>query len=124
MAKDISLKIYTPEKLAVDKSVYRVVLPDGGQNLTVIKDRAPTSLALIAGVLKILDEHDNVVEAYFVDNGVADIALNECKISTLHLIALDKISESVARSKMESEPESAGYYGMIVKYYTDYPVHS
>lgn len=123
MAKDISLKIYTPEKLAVDKSVYRVVLPDGVQNLTIIKDRAPTSLILVAGVLKILDEHDSVVESYFVDGGVADVALNECKISTLHLIALDKISESEARSKMESEPESSGYYGMIVKYFTDYPVN-
>ena len=56
MAKDIGLKIYTPEKLALDKEIYRVVLPQGRSNLTIIKNRAPTSLILDTGVLQILNE--------------------------------------------------------------------
>ena len=117
MAKKIGLKIYTPEKLAFDKEIYRVVLPDGRLNLTVIEDRAPTSLILEAGVLQILDEADNVAEQYFVDTGVVDVAENICTISTLHLIKTDKISAEKANALVAEEPQSAKFYEMIEKYF-------
>ena len=120
MSKKISLKIYTPEKLALDKEIYRVVLPDDRLNLTVIEDRAPTSLSLEAGVLQILDEADNITEQYFVDTGVVDIAQNICTISTLHLIKTDKISSSKAKEMANSEPQAIKFYNMIGKYFENY----
>ena len=79
MAENVTLKIWTPERTAFNRKGYRVVLPYGTTNLTVVEDRAPTSLVIHAGVLQILDESDAVKEWYFVDSGVADIANNECK---------------------------------------------
>ena len=52
---DISLKIFTPERTALNKKVYRVVLPYGKTNLTLIDERAPTSLLLNKCILQILD---------------------------------------------------------------------
>lgn len=121
MAKTISLKIYTPEKLAFDKNVYRAVLPDGRLNLTVIEDRAPTSLILEAGVLQILDESDNVVERFFIDTGVVDIAKNECTISTLHLIKTDKITAQKALELVQEEPQAKKFYQIIGEYFENYP---
>ena len=120
MAKTIGLKIYTPEKLAFDKNVYRAVLPDGRLNLTVIEDRAPTSLILEAGVLQILDESDNIVERFFIDTGVADIAKNECTISTLHLIKTDKISPEKALQLAQNESQAEKFYQMIIKYFENF----
>jgi len=120
MAEKIGLKIYTPEKLALDKSVERVLLPDGRLNLTVIADRAPTSLILEAGVLQVMDAEGAVSEQYFVDTGVADIAANTCTISTLHLITTGKISCDEAREMAINEPQSAEFYNMIVHYLENY----
>lgn len=117
MVKRIGLKIYTPEKLALDKEVYRVVLPDGRINLTVIEDRAPTSLILEAGVLQILDESELVKEQYFIDAGAVDIAENKCTISTLHFIKTDKIDAKKAEEMSAAEPQSSVFYQMVVKYF-------
>lgn len=120
MAAKIGLKIYTPEKLAFDKKIYRVVLPDGRLNLTVIEDRAPTSLILSAGLLQILDETDKVTEQYFIDTGVVDVAKNECTISTLHLIKSDKISKEKAEELAADEPQADDFYKMIIFHLENY----
>ena len=113
MSQNVTLTIYTPEKKALDKKVYRVVLPYGNTNLTVIEDRAPTSLVLHAGLLQILREDDSISESYFIDSGVADIADNVCKISTAHLIPSGSITAAEARELSEQEPQNAEFYGMI-----------
>ncbi|MCM1324290.1 MAG: hypothetical protein NC218_09015 [Acetobacter sp.] len=82
MALDIALKIYIPEKLALDEKVHRVVLPSDGKTLTVIKDRAPTLMVVDMGVVQILDEQDQVVEEYFVSGGAADIKKDSCTVLT------------------------------------------
>ena len=116
MAENVTLKIWTPERTVMNKKVYRVVLPYGTKNLTVIEDRAPTSLVISAGVLQILDEQDNVVSRYFIDNGVADIADNVCKISTRHFLEYSHIDADKAAQLKESEPENAVFYDMIAHY--------
>lgn len=113
MSQNVTLTIYTPEKTALDKKVYRVVLPYGNTNLTVIEERAPTSLVLHAGLLQILREDDSVAETYYIDSGVADIADNVCKISTAHLLPLGGISAAEARELSEQEPQNAEFYNMI-----------
>ena len=74
---DISLKIFTPERTALNKKVYRVVLPYGKTNLTLIDERAPTSLLLNKGTLQILDTDNQPTATYFIDGGVVDVA-NTC----------------------------------------------
>lgn len=117
MSDNISLKIFTPEKTALNKKVHRVVLPYGKTNLTVIDERAPTSLLLNQGILQILDEENKVVSIYFIDGGVVDIANNVCKISTQHLIAESVITEEKAAVLKECEPQNADYYQMIIDYF-------
>ncbi|MBQ8481333.1 MAG: hypothetical protein IJ532_02225 [Alphaproteobacteria bacterium] len=115
MAQNVTLKIFTPEKTALERKVYRVVLPYGNINLTVLEDRAPTSLVLHAGMLQILREDDSVEDIYFIDRGVADIADNVCQISTAHLIRYDKISVDEAKELAQQEPQNAEFYTMILE---------
>ena len=113
MAQNVTLKIFTPEKTALERRVYRVVLPYGNTNLTVLEDRAPTSLVLHAGMLQILREDDSVEDIYFIDSGVEDIAENVCQISTSHLIHHNKISVEEARELAGQEPQNAKFYSEI-----------
>ena len=116
MAQNISLKIFTPEKTALSRKVYRVVVPYGTTNLTLIEQRAPTSLLLRAGALQILAEDNSVEDLYFIDGGVVDFAQDECKISTQHIIHRSKISRERALELSEAEPHNAEYYQMIAYY--------
>lgn len=97
MANDIELKIYMPERLVLDKKIYRVVLPTDEKTLTVIKDRAPTLLALDMGVIKILNENDEVTDEYFVADGAVDIKENTCTILTESAINRKDLSLEKAR---------------------------
>ena len=116
MAKNITLKIFVPEKTALEKKVHRVVLPYGNVNLTVIDERAPTSLVLCKGVMQILDENENVENEYFIDGGVVDIAVDVCKISTRKLIKKENITIDEALAKVEQEPHNTEFYQMVANY--------
>ena len=118
MAENVTLKIWTPERTVMNKKVYRVVLPYSDKNLTVLENRAPTSLVINAGVLQILDENEKVKEWYFVDNGVADIADNVCQISTRHFIEHSRITADEALKLRDAEPENAVFYETIHHYLT------
>lgn len=118
MAENVTLKIWTPERTAMNRKVYRVVLPYGTTNLTVIEDRAPTSLVIHAGVMQILDENEQIKDWYFIDSGVADIADNVCQISTRHLIEHSHITADEALKLKEQEPENANFYETIAHHFT------
>jgi F0F1-type ATP synthase epsilon subunit len=68
------------------------------------------------GVLQILDESDHVTAWYFIDNGVADIAENVCKISTRHFVEHSHIDVAKAQELKVQEPENTKFYNMIVHY--------
>ena len=116
MAENITLQIWTPERTAFNQKVYRVVLPTGQNTLTVIDDRAPTSMMIYAGVMQILNPDDSVKDWYFIDKGVADVAQNVCQISTAHLLHHSQIDVEKALEFKEKEPENAVFYNMIVHY--------
>lgn len=97
----------------MNRKVYRVVLPYGRVNLTVIDDRAPTSLVLHAGKLEILSDDNHVESAYFIDGGVVDIAQNVCTLSTGHLIKTTAITPEQATAYRQNEPQNAAFYAMI-----------
>jgi len=121
MSDDISLKIFTPEKTALNKKVHRVVLPMKKTNLTLIAERAPTSLLLVEGVLQILDENDDIAASYFIDGGIADAAENICKISTPKFLAVSAISKEKALELKQKEPQNAAFYEMIAHYFDTLP---
>ena len=98
MAQDINLTIYMPEKRVLNKKVYRVVLPTDNGTLTVIKDRAPTLLGLDMGILKILDENNEVTDEYFVADGSVDIHENTCTILTESAIQRKELNLEKARA--------------------------
>lgn len=116
MVKNIKLEIFTPEKKALGQNVYRVVLPYGNTNLTIIENRAPTSLVLHAGPLQILDEHNQIEDLYFIDGGVIDVAENVCKISVRYILHRHNISAERAIELAKEEPQNAKFYQMIADY--------
>ncbi len=97
MALDIALKIYIPEKLMLDKKVYRVVLPTVGKTLTVVKDRAPTLMVVDMGLVQILDESNHAIEEYYVSGGVADIKEDTCSILTEAVINRKEVDLAKAK---------------------------
>lgn len=115
MALDIALKIYIPEKLIIDKKVYRVVLPYKGNTLTVIKGRAPTLLPLEMGAVKILDESNKAVEEYYISGGAADIKEDTCTILTE--AAFEKSSLDLAQVKALNEEFPNPFYAWLEKVY-------
>ena len=71
-----------PEKQVLSDKVYRVVLPFDNKTITIIKDRAPTLIALEMGVIKILDEDNNITDEWLTAGGCADIKNDTCTILT------------------------------------------
>lgn len=114
MATEITLQIYTPERTVMNRRVYRVVLPYGRVNLTVMDGRAPTSLVLPAGKIDILAANHQIEASYFIDGGVVDIAENLCKLSTRHIIKTTAITKAQAEEYKQNEPQNEAFYNMII----------
>lgn len=120
MSDEITLDIYTPDKKSIHKTVNGVVLPYGKVNLTIISNRAPTSLLLHQGLLKIIDENKKVTETFFIDGGVVDVADNICKISTFRIINVKDIDKEKAIALKEKENHNQNFYQMIIDYFDGY----
>ena len=86
----INLIITLPHKTLSPEEVNRVVVPAMEGNLTVLRDRAPTTVLLTNGILDVLDEHNDTVKKYFIKGGVANIAANTCTITTEKIIDIDE----------------------------------
>ena len=112
---EVTLQLYAPNNLTGPLSAARVVLPAAAGDLTVLPERAPTSLLLRNGEVKLLNA-DNVVEArYFVKGGVADVADNVCKVSSEYIKHDKDITLAEARRKWETAEDEAerDYFKMI-----------
>lgn len=101
MALDIALKIYIPEKLVLERQVHRVVLPNDGKTLTVIKDRAPTLLSLDMGMVQILAEDDKPEEIFYISGGAADIKEDVCTVLTEAVFSRNDLSLEKAKTLYE-----------------------
>lgn len=115
--EEIQLKIYNPENVVKEASVYRVVIPAFSGNLTIIKDRAPTSVLLNNGVVQILGTDNKVLEKFFIKGGVADIVSNVCTILTEKCLLYKEISKEEIKNKIENAKTSEEYkkfYQMIL----------
>jgi len=83
MAKNILLKISTPTKKIVEKSVAKVSIPAFNGDLTILLDRAPCEILLKSGEIKILSEDAKVLEIYKTAEGIADVAGDTCSVFVL-----------------------------------------
>ena len=104
-----------PEKCVVDTHIYRVVLPGFDKPLTVIKDRAPTLLPLDIGIIKVLDENNNVTDEYFVAGGAVDIKDNICTILTESAFHQSELNLEKAR-ELYAEFNNV-FYEWLVQYF-------
>lgn len=100
--QSIQLKIVLPHKVLPLKSVARVIVPATKGNLTVIPDRAPTTLMLTNGILNVLSETGESQDKYFVKGGVANIAADECVVMTEKALDLKEI-DAQALSALREE---------------------
>lgn len=90
--KDIQLKIVLPYKVLPTLDVAQVVLPADKGMMTIIRDRAPTTVLLTNGILEVLNEQNVAVAKYFIQGGVANIADNKCEVMTERALTFDEVS--------------------------------
>ena len=115
MPKDIELKIYMPEKVVLNDFIYRAILPFDNKTITVLKDRAPTLISLDMGIIEILNEDFQVVDQWFIANGIADIKQNTCTIFTE--ACFNKSQLNLETAKRLNEEFSNPFYEWLVKYF-------
>jgi len=84
---NITLEIFTPEKIFFKGTADKVILPVKEGNLTIIKDRAPRLQVLTKGKIVLLNPDNTAFRSWQIDGGVAEIAKDVCQI------AVEKISE-------------------------------
>lgn len=118
MSENITLKIFTPLKVALNRKAYRVVLPYGKVNITLQEGYAPTSFYLQAGAVQILDSENKTVAVYFIDEGIADIAENTCTVSTKYFLAKNDVSLPNALEKAQTDDKKQKFYQAIAEYLT------
>ena len=135
MTKNIQFKIVIPSKALPAFEVAQVAIPAAKGMMTIIPDRAPTTVLLTTGIVEVLDENGEAVKKYFIQGGVANIAANECVIMTERAFAFDDISEeklqelreghlnelnevqaSVPARKLEFYDSEMKFYDYISKY--------
>lgn len=115
MAADISLKIYLPEKLVLDTKVHRISLPSDDMPLTVIRNRAPTLMALDIGAIRLLDENEQTAEEWLIAGGAADIKENSCTVLTEAAVKKDTLNLEKAQALNDEFPNP--FYLWLVHYF-------
>ncbi len=92
MEKNVELVIMLPDRVYKTVQVAKVVIPAAAGMMTVLPDRAPTTVLLEYGLLNILDGDNSVIERYFIKGGVADIAGDKCIIATEKVFNYDDLN--------------------------------
>lgn len=112
----VVLKIIRPGTEFSDIKAAKVVLPAMNGPLTVLEDRAPTSLLLRNGQILALDENNNLIRRFFVQGGMADVALNVCAVSTEVVHAYEDMTLALAQEYLEKSntPEVRDFYQLII----------
>ena len=78
----VTLEIYTPQKVFEPMTADKIVLPVKEGNLTIINGRAPRSQVLIKGDIVLLDAQNQALQSFEINGGLAEIALDVCKVAT------------------------------------------
>ena len=113
---EVTLKLSKPNMVYNPEKAEKIVLPAEKGMLTVLSGRAPTSLLLRRGVIRLLDNANHPLKHYFVKNGVADIAQDVCSVSAELIDAYSDLSVEFATQKKEQAQtqEDKDYYQMMI----------
>jgi F-type H+-transporting ATPase subunit epsilon len=116
--ENISLKIITPSKVVIkDTLVNKVIIPAYLGDMTILKDRAPSSVLLRDGVLQILDANNNPVDKYFVKGGIADIAQDKCIIASEEIIPVEGVTVLSMKPRLVTAlKRDKPFYQMILRH--------
>lgn len=109
----VRLNIYLPDRMLPDENADKVVLPVAVGNLTVIKDRAPTSQLLVCGAVQLLDSNNHVQKRWFINGGIADIAQDVCKIAVEEAVDLS----SVTMEELAAKAADNKFYQQLYAYF-------
>lgn len=104
MADEINLTIANPMEIVLNTTVGRVMLPSVDGYITILPDRAPMTMLLENGLMQLLDKDGKVTARYFIRRGLANIADNNCLVSTEDLIKAEDISLEQAKDAAENMP--------------------
>ncbi len=108
----VQLQLCTPEQLVTDEKVVKVLLPVPEGTLTVIEDKAPTSLMLTLGLVATMDSNNKIIKRWFISGGFADVANNVCKVAADKVVDLDKVN----LSQLEQDTAEDNFYQSIYQY--------
>jgi len=95
---NIKYKLVQPDKIIKSGETWGVVLPTGEINQTVISGQTPSILKTDNGMLRILNEHGQIIERYFISSGVATVADDLCVVASEHIINVNDIDVATAAS--------------------------
>lgn len=84
--ENIRLSVVLPHKVLPETEVAKVMLPAQKGVITILPDRAPTTLLLENGVMSVLNADNTVAKQYFVKGGVANVAADKCTVTTEKMI--------------------------------------
>ncbi len=117
MAKGIKLKIHLPDTIFRDVLVEKVQIPSKNGVLTLLSERAPGVFMLDIGLIKILDEKNATVEAFFVKSGVVEFAQATCKVMVEHIMEYASMTIAEAKAAVEKAelPEDKTYFEFVEK---------
>lgn len=108
----VQLQLCTPEQLLTDEKVVKILLPVPEGTLTVIDDKAPTSLMLTLGLVATMDSNNKILKRWFISGGFADVANNVCKVAADKVVDLAKVD----LSQIELLSKEDNFYKSIVQY--------
>ncbi len=100
MSEKVKFVLSKPEKVVRRGEYWGIVLPTVRDNLTVINGRAPSLVYLNPGVIKLMDSPDNVCEKIYVSEGIAEIANNQCNVSSEYILLKKEISLAEAQERL------------------------
>ena len=108
----VQLQLCTPEQLVTDEKVVKVLLPVPEGTLTVIEDKAPTSLMLTLGLVATMDSNNKLLKKWFISGGFADVANNVCKVAADKVVDLAKVD----LTQLELDAKEDTFYQSILQY--------
>ena len=120
MKDGILLTIALPYDVIYREKAGKVLLPAAVADVLILEERAPSVFLLRDGVLRLFSADDKEIGAFFVKGGVADVAADQCAVSTEAAIAIKDITEEAAAKQAEDaeREDDKRFYQMIAGYLT------
>lgn len=113
---EVTLKISSPSRVFAEVKADKIVVPAMKGDLTVLPSRAPLSLLLRNGQVKLLSQDNRVTSRYFVQGGVMNTAADVCQIVSPRMEEYDGLDIAKVRQALENAKtqEDKDYYQTLL----------